>query len=245
MLLVRGMIAGMIAGLGYWAFAYVFGEPAVDGAIAFEDRVAAAAGEAPGEDLVSRGVQSTIGLGLAAVLYGLAVGGLFALVYAVIYGRVGRLSPRATAAVLALGAFVVVGLVPLLKYPANPPASTIDATVSQRTGLYLVMILFSVLLAIGAVAWGRGLAARLGTWNSTLLAAGAYVVAVGVVSLVMPMVDETPDDFPAEVLYEFRMASLGGQLVLWGVLGLVFGAMVDGSSRRRTTERPLGSPTHP
>jgi Probable cobalt transporter subunit (CbtA) len=67
-LLLRGMLAGLAAGLIYVVFAFVFGEPQVDSAIAVEDQVAAAAREAPGEELVSRGVQSTIGLTVAAVV---------------------------------------------------------------------------------------------------------------------------------------------------------------------------------
>lgn len=230
-LLIRGMIAGVVAGLVALVFAYVFGEPGVEGGIAFEDQAAAAAGDAPGVELVSRGVQSTVGLATAAVVYGVAIGGIFALVYAIVYGRVGRLTPRATAAVLALGAFLVVFVVPFVKYPANPPGASESSTISQRTGLYLVMMLFSVVLAIGAVLLRHRLLARLGGWNSTLGSVATYLVAVGFVEFAMPVVDETPANFPASVLYEFRLASLGGQLALWATLGLVFGAMIDGSSR--------------
>jgi hypothetical protein len=96
-LLVRGMLAGLAAGLIYALFAYLFGEPSVDRAIAFEEQLAAAANEPPGEELVSRGVQSTLGLGVAAAVYGVAIGGIFALVFAVAQGRMSRLSPRGTA----------------------------------------------------------------------------------------------------------------------------------------------------
>lgn len=68
-------------------FGYVFGEPGVEGGIAFEDHTAAHAGEAPGVELVSRGVQSTLGLAVSMLLYGVAIGGIFALVYAVVYVR--------------------------------------------------------------------------------------------------------------------------------------------------------------
>lgn len=232
-LLIRGMLAGLVAGVVYFVFAFVFGEPTIEAAIAYEEQLAVAAGAASdGAPLVSRGVQATIGLAVAALVYGVAIGGLFALVYAVIYGRVGRLSPRATAAVTALVAFVVISLVPFLKYPANPPASSIDETIGQRTGLYVVMILFSVVLAVGAILLGRRLLERWGAWNATLIGAGAYVVAVGIVGLLMRPIDETPPDFPAVVLYDFRLASIGGQLVLWATLGLVFGALVDGRVRR-------------
>ncbi len=240
-LLVRGMSAGVVAGLASLVFAYVVGEPGVEAGIAFEDHAAAHAGEAHGAELVSRGIQATLGLAAAAVLYGVAIGGIFALVYAVVYGRVGRWSPRATSAVLALVAFLVVFVVPFVKYPANPPGASDGGSIGQRTGLYLVLVLFSVVLAVGAVVLGRRLVARLGAWNATLLAAGAYLVAVGIVEFLLPVVEETPADFPATVLYDFRVASLGGQLVLWTTLGLVFGALVERSSGSRRDRLPSRS----
>jgi Probable cobalt transporter subunit (CbtA) len=53
----------------------------------------------------------------------------------------------------------------------------------------------------------------------------------------LPNVDETPEPlrdaagviiypgFPADVLYEFRLVSLGTQLVLWVAIGLLFGRL--------------------
>jgi predicted cobalt transporter CbtA len=231
-LLIRGMIAGIAAAVLTFVFQYLVGEPALDGGIAFEDRLAGAASEPAGVELVSRGTQSTIGLAVALLIYGIAIGGIFALVYAAAYGRLGRLSGRATSAVLALVGFVVVFVVPFLKYPANPPASSIDDTIGERTGTYVLMVAISVLVAAGAVLLGRRLVARFGAWNGVLLATPGYVVVMGVVGALMPVIDETPADFPATVLYDFRLASFGGQLVLWIALGLVFGALVDGGSRR-------------
>ena len=79
------------------------------------------------------------------------------------------------------------------------------------------------------------------------------MVAVAVVMLVLPTIDETPrplvDDagtivyegFPADVLYEFRLYSLGTQVVMWATIGLVFAALVSRllgrSGRRRHSPR--------
>jgi hypothetical protein len=230
-LLVRGMLAGLAAGLLYAVFAYVVGEPTVDGAIAFEDQVAAAAGGAPGAELVSRTVQSTLGLAVAAAVYGMAIGGIFALVHALAQGRVGQLGPRGTAAVLALIGFLTVYAVPFLKYPANPPASSLDDTIGLRTGLYVLMVVLSVVIGAAAVLLRERLLQRLGGWNATVAAAGAYLAVVGIVMALLPTIAETPADFPATVLYDFRLASLGGQLVLWTALGLIFGALVHRAAR--------------
>ncbi|MHA6781825.1 CbtA family protein [Pseudonocardia saturnea] len=233
-LLIRGMAAGLVGGLAYFVFAYLFGEGAVDAAIAYEEQVAAAAGEPSGEaPLVSRGIQSTLGLGTAALVYGVVIGGVVALAYAAVVGRVGRLGPRATAAAIAAIGFVAVALVPFVKYPANPPASTIDETVGQRTGPYVLLTILSVVFAVGAVMLGRSVAERLGGWNATLTASAAYLVAVGALGALLPRIAETPADFPATVMYDFRLAAIGGQFVLWTATGLVFGALVEGRSRER------------
>jgi hypothetical protein len=240
-LLIRGMIVGVIAGLLSLVFAYVFGEPGIDSGVAFEDQASRAAGEAPEMELVSRGVQSTIGLATAVVMYGVAVGGLFALVYAVAYGRIGRLGPRALAALLAVVAYLVVVVAPFVKYPANPPGANEPSTISDRTGLYVALVLISVILGVAAVAVAQRLAPRIGVWAATLTAAGAYLVVIGVVEFVMPAVNETPVGFPAAVLWQFRLASLGTQAVLWATLGLLFGWLTDRSLRDRQVQL-VGSP---
>ena len=235
-LLVRGMIAGVVAAVLAYAFAWLFGEPALDGGIAYEDALAAAAGETGGEELVSRGVQSTVGLLVALLIYGIVVGGVLALVYAGVQGRLLRLAPRATAGVLALIGYVVVVLVPFLKYPSNPPASSADDTIGLRSGTFVFMLLLSVVAAVVAVAVGRRLVERFGTWNGVLAGAAVYVVLVGVVAALLPVVSETPADFPAVVLYNFRVATLGIHAVLWTAVGLLFGLFV--TRGLRSSERP-------
>src|SRR5690348_7787232 len=94
-LLVRGMVVGLAAGVLAFAFAFVFGEPSVQRAIDFEDQLARLHHEPPDPAIVSRGVQRTLGLLTGTTVLGVALGGTFALVFAGIYGRVGRLHARA------------------------------------------------------------------------------------------------------------------------------------------------------
>src|SRR6202000_895778 len=94
-LLIWGMLVGIVAGLLAFGFAKVFGEPQVDRAIAFEaaaeehrDQATNASEETdPEPELVSRAVQSILGLLTGVVVYGAAIGGLFALVFAYATGR--------------------------------------------------------------------------------------------------------------------------------------------------------------
>ena len=252
-LLVRGMLAGALAGLLVLVFAEIFGEPQVDLAIAFEAQSAAAEHAAEPavaeptaahshdaeEELVSRGVQSTVGLATAVIAYGAAIGGLFALAFAAAYGRIGSLGPQATAGLLALLGFVAVYLVPAIKYPGNPPAVGNPDTIGLRSGLYLLMLVCS-LVALGIAArLRRGFVARHGAWNGTVLAAGAYLALVLVAMLVLPRIDEVPENFSAMVLWNFRTASLGMQLILWTALGLGFGFLAE---RYLAAPRGVGAP---
>ncbi|WP_410650861.1 CbtA family protein [Amycolatopsis sp. cmx-4-54] len=240
-LLVRGMLAGLVAGVLATLFAYFFGEPSVDTAIGLEG-TAAHSHSAPGahehaaaeeEELVTRGVQSTVGLLTGVGLYGVAVGGLFSLAFAFVFGRLGTLRPRVTAALLAGGAFVVVFLVPFLKYPGNPPAVGQAGTIGSRTSLYFGFVALSLLVGILAAAFGRKLADKLGAWRGGLIAAGGYVVLIGVAAALLPSIDEVPDGFPGSTLWTFRLASVGTQVVLWTALGLTFGALAEKALGRK------------
>jgi predicted cobalt transporter CbtA len=220
------MLAGLVAGLVAFVVAKVFGEGSVAQAIAVEGAHATAhAAEEP--ELVSRGVQSTVGLLTATLVYGVGLGGIFALVFAAMSGRVGSFGARTLSGLLALGAFVAVGLVPFLKYPPNPPAVGDGATIERRTTLFLAMIAITLLLAVLAVMAGRRLAPSLGAWNATIVAVLGFVVAAAVVNQLLPDVDEVGADFPATTLYEFRAASLAVQASVWATLGLVFGALAQ------------------
>ncbi|MFF2957191.1 CbtA family protein [Kitasatospora sp. NPDC057965] len=251
-LLLRGLLAGLVAGLVAFLFAYTVGEGPVSDAIAQEQSQSAPAGHHHGggagaadgpadsheaadtagsadeEELVSRDLQSTAGLATGVLVYGVAVGGIAALAFCFALGRVGRSGPRATAALVAGAAFTTVYLVPFLKYPAMPPAVGNPDTIGKRTALFFLMIALSVLIGTAAVITGRRLAPRLGTWNAVLAAGLGYVAVMAVLSFVLPDNDDAiPDGFPAGLLWDFRLTSIGLQAVLWTGFALVFGMLAQ------------------
>lgn len=234
-LLIRGMLAGFVAGLLAFGVARLLGESSVDRAIAFEEQVHKAAH--PGHqhedepELVSREVQSGLGLFTGVVVYATAFGGLFALVFAFAYGRIGNLSPRVTSALLAAAAFVALVLVPDIKYPPNPPAIGEAGTIGQRTALFVAMIVVSLAAMMIALAAGRRLVAQLGIWDASLAGGGIFIVLVAVAMLLLPAINEVPAQFPADLLWRFRITSIGIEAVLWTTIGLVFGPLADASLR--------------
>lgn len=249
-LILRGLLAGGAGGLVAFGFARIFAEPQIQAAIDYENGREATHSE---PDLFSRTVQANVGMGVGMVLFGIAMGALFAVAYAICLGRVGRLRPRTLAMLVAVGGFLGFYFVPFLKYPANPPAIGHEETIQARANLYLVMVVCSLLFLLGAVALGKRLAPHFGNWNATLLALAAYVVVIGIVMAVLPSLGhlaanvqeygrhatETPlpltdahgtivfPGFDADRLYAFRLYSVGAQVLLWGVIGLVFGPLAD------------------
>jgi hypothetical protein len=262
-IILRGVLAGAIAGLLAFGFARLFAEPQIQAAIDYEsgrdavqaalDKAAGLPGEPPGPDIFSRTIQANVGIGTGMVLFGIAMGALFAVVYLVCLGRVGRIRPRSLALLVAGGGFLGIYLVPFVKYPANPPSIGHPDTIGVRGGLYVLMVVCSLALLGGAVWLGRRLRPRFGNWNATLLAAGAFVVLIGVVMAVLPPLGHLADNvreygvqatetplplrdaqgtivypgFPADTLFLFRFYSVAAQLVLWTTIALVFGPLAE------------------
>lgn len=226
-LLLRGMLAGVAGGLLAFLFARVWGEPLVDFAIAFEERAAAAAGEAAEPELVSRATQAGLGLLTGLVVYGAALGGILALAFGLVYGRFSRLAARPLAAVIGAFGFVAVILTPAIKYPANPPAVGSPETIGIRTELYFIMLAVSVLVMIAAVALARHYWARLGAWNAAIAGGIAFVVVMAAVMALLPAINEVPENFSAVVVWNFRVTSLGIQAILWTTQALLFGFLAE------------------
>jgi hypothetical protein len=232
-LVFRGFIVGIVAGLLAFGWAKTFGEPAVETAINFEsaqDAAAAAAAVAAGKPappdepvIFSRAVQGGIGLLTGMVVSGAGLGCLFGVLFAFANGRLGRLGAAPTSALLALFGLVSVYVVPALKYPANPPSVGEPDTIKYRTGLYFLMMAVSIATTLVALRLQRTLRLRHGSWNASMLAAGIYLVVIAVVFALLPGINEVPANFPAVTLWNFRIASLGIQAVLWGSIGILFG----------------------
>jgi heme A synthase len=228
-------------------------ESARDAAQAAIDKAAALPAPHAYHEVFSRTIQANVGIGAGMILLGAAMGALFAVVYAICLGRTGKLRPRPLSMLVAGAGFLGFYLVPFVKYPANPPSIGHPETIGQRSPLYLVMVFLSLMFLFGAVWLGKMLSPRLGSWNASLVAGAVFVVGIGIVMLILPsfgeldfnrahngnFATETPQPlkdangnivfpgFPADTLFNFRLYSVGAQLILWSALGLIFAPMAE------------------
>lgn len=226
-LLVRGMLAGFVAGLLVFALARCLAEPEVERAIAFEASINHAKDEAPDSETVSRKTQRNLGLLTGTLAYGTAIGGIFGLTFAFALGRIAVQSARVLSCLLAALGFVSFVVVPTLKYPASPPSVGNPDTIGIRTLAFFLLIAFSVSTMVLAVQIEHGLRRRFGAWNAALLAALTFVAILALVSHFLPEFDEVPAGFSATLLWRFRVVALEMQVLMWSVLGFFFGWLVD------------------
>jgi Probable cobalt transporter subunit (CbtA) len=267
--IVRGFAAGALGGLIAFVFARIMAEPVIESSIAYESgrraaedslhRAAGLAAAAHDSELFSRDLQSNAGFGVGMVLFGLAMGGLFAVAY-VLVARGVRVRPRTLALAIAAAGFAGFFLLPFLKYPANPPGIGHPDTIHTRGLLYLAMVAVSVASVLAAVLAARRLTPRLGGWNATLFAGIALVAWLAIVMAVLPplghldanqaefgrFATETPQPlrdpsgaivypgFPADLLFRFRVSAVIAHAILWGTIGVAFGMLAE----RLTAQSP-------
>ncbi|EAP97022.1 hypothetical protein JNB_20468 [Janibacter sp. HTCC2649] len=249
------MAAGAAAGLAAAFVIWLFVEPVIRKALVIEDQRGASgdsgghAGHsalftipsvlpAHGDELVSR-AQQVVGGAVTSLLVGIAFGVIFAVVYAKARHHLAGSSDFWRSIGLAAIGFGAITLLPAIVIPANPPAVGDPATVTQRTWLYVLSLLLGVAIALAVPVLDRALARRgladSTRWSLDVLATVVAVVAV--VTLLPGSPDAVPDDVPAAVLWDFRVASLAQLAAMWVTLGTVFGLLME---RAAVAEREAG-----
>jgi predicted cobalt transporter CbtA len=232
--IIGAVIAGILAGLVASVLLSFTAEPVIDRAIALEEsHNAAEEPNAPAEpEVVSRSRQKGFGRFAAYGLGGGAYGVIFAIAFLSLRRAAGDAWRRALlAGALVAGAFTVM---PFVKYPPNPPAVGDPATISERQWKYLALIFLSLVVLAGAARLSGKLRERHWLDDERLIAVGlATVVPLGLILALLPPFSD-PIAVPANLVWRFRIASLGGNLLLWAVLAVTFGAAAVRRERELT-----------
>ena len=210
----RGALAGLAGGAAMAVVLAVAGEGPIGRAIALE-----AGG---GDEVFTRGAQQAGGAA-GALLFGVVAGTLMAVAFALVRHRMAAADDWRAAVTLAATSFATVFLVPFLRYPANPPGVGDPGTIGRRTAVYLLALGWSAVAAWAAWRVGRALRARAAPDHVRLPAVAASWVALVVVGLMALPPNPDPVTAPAGLLWQFRLATVGGALALWSVTGTVFG----------------------
>jgi predicted cobalt transporter CbtA len=221
--IVGAVVAGIVAGLLASVLLTFTAEPVIDRAIALEGSHHAAdePKAAVEPEIVSRVQQKGFGRFAAYGLGGGAYGVLFGIAFLALGRRDDAFRRALRAGAFMAGAFTVM---PFIKYPPNPPGVGDPATLAERQWKYVALIFLSLVVLAGAARLSSRLRERGWLDADRLVAVGlAVVVPLGIVCALLPPFSDAID-VPANLLWRFRIASLGGNLLLWSVLTVGFGA---------------------
>jgi hypothetical protein len=222
-LIGRGALAGAVAGLLSGAVTFLLGEPLLARAIALEEGSHHSAGSPGHVEVFSRATQQ-LGLIVVALLTGVAIGVLFGIVYTMLHRADPERDSWRRALRLAGAGFVGIALIPFLRYPADPPGVGEPGTAGSRSVAYLGAVLIGLAAVIAAWQVHDRLARRGSAPPVRHLATLAVLLAGLAATWLLPPGSE-PQDIPADLLWDFRLASLTALAVLWFGLGAAFGLL--------------------
>lgn len=225
----EGLIAGTAGGFVMGLFLLLVGEGSLGDAIG---REALSGGR---EEMFSRGAQQMGGF-VGATLYGALLGVVLGITVALVRHRLEGDDWKRSIRVATAG-FISVIVVPFVKYPASPPGVGDPDTIGRRTAWFVLLVGISVAATWAAWRLRRTLLARRVEADRAVPAAlGAYLAMVGLAVAVLPQAGDT-NALPVDLVWRFRLQSLGGSALLFAVAGLVLGA------RLRHREAPAISAT--
>jgi len=234
-IVAAAVLIGMLAGLCGAIFATVVTEPRVDDAIALEDQRAAEHGTDDSGDgnevRVDRSDQKGPGLFLAYALAGAAFGLILAVTTLSLRTTTGGPFRRVVLSGMILAGAITVA--PWLKYPPNPPAVGNPDTVDERERYYVLAIILAALL----LAASAHLSARLrrAGWPDHRRVSVVVLVALLGFAVMGAALPPNPDAItaPANLVWQFRIDSLMGNLLVWTLLTLGLAVLWTESSRAR------------
>jgi predicted cobalt transporter CbtA len=225
------LLSGSIAGTFLGFINQVIVEPSIDEAIKIETQNMISGGE-----VVDRQEINNIRLWqkggeiVAGTVLGTSIGALFGLVFAFARNSLPGSNEKKKGIILAGIMFLVLFLVPALKYPAKPPAVGDPETIVYRQSLYIGMLAVSGFSALGLAILYRNIGDR---ESKKIIIPLMYAAIIAIAFVVLP---PNPDDITisTDLLMNFRIASTLTMGIFWGVLGLVLGAFWDKAKPHET-----------
>jgi predicted cobalt transporter CbtA len=218
--LLAGAIAGTILGI----INQVAVEPYIEQAIELEMQNTAQSGQVinPAEFAAYRFWQKG-GEIVAGTILGLSIGSLYGIVFAYTRGSISGNNNKKKALIVASIMWLVLFLMPALKYPPNPPAVGNPETIYDRQSLYVAFLAISGFSALGLAFLYRKIAS---SNTKKAIIPSAYAAIMAGAYLAMPA-NPDPINAPIDLVIGFRITSGITISMFWALLGVIFAAFWD------------------
>ena len=229
--LQRGVVAGLIVGLGYAAYMIFVGNPLTE---YVHDAGHGHAGHGHGHDhaghahVVSETTTVIVSAG-SAVLWSIFIGGVFAVALYLFEPALPG-SETIKPYVLAAAGFLTVSAVPWLVLPPAAPGADHAYGIDARLGLYVGLVALGAVTVIASVvAYDRGV--RHGVGFGFAIGALPILAVAGLLTLATPTVTTHPD-LSAELVTAYQGLAVLSQAALWLSIAATFAGL-----RRREAVR--------
>ncbi len=229
---IRGIKAGIIAGITFGFFVAFVSNPLINHAETFES-----SGTDPVINDAIAGITSILGGALFGILLGgIVFGCLFYFLEPAIPG-----TEKMKSYVLALAGFITISGAPWLVFPPQPPGVTQTLSPEVRITWYLIMMI------AGAMACGLSGTVynqvRLPRGRLTALAGALVPFTIVFVIAMLGPANSTTGSIPDDLATIFLVTTIGGQIGIWFVLAtahawLRTNSKSDTNGQGNTTETP-------
>jgi predicted cobalt transporter CbtA len=222
--LISGAIAGTILAIINQGIV----EPYIDRAINIEAEDAVTEGKVidPSE-LAEYRIWQKGGEIAAGSILGTSLSSLFGIVF--IYSRTSLPGSSNKKKALALAGimYIVLFIIPALKYPANPPAVGDPETIYYRQTLYVTFTAISGFSALAVAYIYRTLKNKVPTITKNIIFPLIYAAIIADAYLALPSNPDKITSVPMDLVQGFRISSAFTMSIFWGMIGITFGSMWD------------------
>jgi predicted cobalt transporter CbtA len=229
--LFSGAIAGTILGL----INQLLVEPYIDQAIEIEVQNTVASGEpANMDEFVQYRLWQKGGEIVAGTILGISVSALFGIVFVYSRDSLPGSNNKKKGLILAGIMFSVLFLIPVLKYPGNPPAVGDPETVVYRQSLYIGMLAISGFSALALALLYRATKHE----ESKKVIISISIIYAAIIAIAFIILPSNPDDItiPMDLVMNFRIVSTLTMGIFWGILGIILGSFWDKAKPHETAK---------
>jgi len=218
-ILKAGIVTGMVAGAALGGLLLLFLTPLILEAETYEVQIP------DSHPLIPRNIVhfwTFTGAIMLGVLYSI----IFTFVYTIVQHRIPVKNAEFKGLILALNGFLVAVLVPSLYLPPNPPGIETSLSVMTRQSIFLAIIIAGILASIAFWMIYSRLSSKYNLMSGLLIGAFAFVTIIITVFLLAPSNSNMPS-VPSDLLWKYRVESLGAMLAFWAIMGVMVNNMLD------------------
>ena len=161
-----------------------------------------------------------------SIMLGILYSVIFTFVYTMVQHIIPVKNTQFKGLILALNGFLVAVLVPSLYLPPNPPGIETSLSVMTRQSIFLVIIIAGILASIAFWMIYSLLSRKYNPMSGLLIGAFVFVAIIITAFLLVPSNSNIPS-IPFDLLWKYRVESLGAMFALWAIMGMMVNAVLD------------------